>query len=263
MATLVSPGVAVSVTDESQYGSAGQGTVPLIILATESNKTNVSGTGYATGTVPANANKPYLLTSQRELVELFGQPQFKTIDGTPIHGAETNEYGLMAAYSFLGLANRAYVLRADLDLGQIEASINEPAGAPANGTYWLDLASTAWGIFEATATGTGNWVAKTPVIITDSADTANGDGVVPDASYGSNGDYAVVATSAVSNYQAYKKIAGTWTVCSSSGLPGTVFVAEHYNIPSASAVGVRGGRGTQARSSSACQSKQEQGKADA
>ena len=237
MATLVSPGVAVSVTDESQYGSAGQGTVPLIILATETNKTNVSGTGYAAGTVPANANKPYLLTSQRELVELFGQPQFKVVDGTPVHGAETNEYGLMAAYSFLGLANRAYVLRADLDLAQLEPSITEPAGAPTNGTYWLDLAGTSWGIFEATATGTGNWVAKTPAIITDSADTANGDGVVPDSSYGSNGDYAVVATSSVSNYQTYKKVAGTWTLCSSATLAGTVFVAEHYNIPTATAVG--------------------------
>ena len=74
--TLVSPGVAVSITDESQYGSAGQGTVPLIILASASNKDNVSGTGYAEGTKPVNAAKPYLLTSQRELVELFGQPNF-------------------------------------------------------------------------------------------------------------------------------------------------------------------------------------------
>ena len=237
MATLVSPGVAVSVTDESQYGSAGQGTVPLIILATESNKTNVSGTGYATGTQPVNAGKPYLLTSQRELVEQFGQPQFKVIDGTPVHGAETNEYGLMAAYSFLGLANRAYVLRADLDLAQLEPSISEPAGAPTNGTYWLDLASTTWGIFESTAIGTGNWVAKTPSIITDTADTADGDGVAPDASFGSNGDYAVVATSVVSSYQVYKKVSGAWSVCSSAALAGTVFVAEHYNIPTATAIG--------------------------
>ena len=102
MATLVSPGVAVSVTDESQYGGAGQGTVPLIILATESNKANLSASGYAQGTIPANAGKPYLLTSQRELVELFGQPQFKVVDGTPVHGAETNEYGLLTAYSYLG-----------------------------------------------------------------------------------------------------------------------------------------------------------------
>ncbi len=237
MATLVSPGVAVSVTDESQYGSAGQGTVPLIILATESNKTNVSGTGYATGTLPVNASKPYLLTSQRELVELFGQPQFKVVDGTAVHGAESNEYGLMAAYSFLGLANRAYVLRADIDLGQIEPNVAEPTGAPANGTYWLDASSTSWGVFESTGTGTGNWVAKTPSVITELTDTASGAGVLPASSYGSNGDYAVVSTSVVSSHQLYKKILGTWEICTSANLDGTVFLAEHYNIPSATAAG--------------------------
>lgn len=237
MVTLVSPGVAVSVTDESQYGSAGQGTVPLIILATETNKPNVSGTGYATGTQPANAGKPYLLTSQRELVELFGQPQFKTIDGTPVHGAETNEYGLMAAYSFLGLANRAYVLRADIDLAQLEPSHEEPAGKPANGTYWFDLSTTSFGIFESTDTGTSSWVAKTPAIITDLADTTGGAGLTPLSTYGSDGDYAVVATSLVASYQAYKKVASTWTVCTTAGLQKTVFVAEHYNIPTSTAAG--------------------------
>ena len=119
---LTSPGVEVSIIDQSQYGAAGQGTVPLIILATQSNKDNVSGTGFAEGTIPANANSPYLLTSQRELVELFGQPKFKTVNGTAVHGAEVNEYGLMAAYSYLGLANRTYVLRADIDLLQLEPS---------------------------------------------------------------------------------------------------------------------------------------------
>lgn len=237
MATLVSPGVAVSVTDESQYGSAGQGTVPLIILATETNKSNVSASGYAEGTLAANANKPYLLTSQRELVELFGQPQFKVVDGTPIHGAETNEYGLLAAYSYLGLANRAYVLRADIDLSQLEPSITDPAGAPANGTYWFDLTSSSIGLFEATSTGTTNWEAKSPILVTDPADTVNGAGLIPDSSIGSNGDYAFVATSVVSSYQVYKKISGSWVICTNAGLGKTVFASPHYTIPSATAAG--------------------------
>jgi hypothetical protein len=240
MATLVSPGVAVSVTDESQYGSAGQGTVPLIILATQTNKTNLSGSGYAQGTTPANAGKPYLLTSQRELVELFGQPQFKTIDGTPIHGAETNEYGLLAAYSFLGLANRAYVLRADIDLAQLEPSIAEPAGAPANNTFWLDLASTAWGVFESTATGTGSWTAKAVTLVTSLSDTLGGAGVVPTGTVGGEPvttDYLVVATSTVSSYQLYKNVSGTWTIVTNAGLGKTVFAAPHYSIPSATAIG--------------------------
>ena len=237
MATLVSPGVAVSVTDESQYGSAGQGTVPLIILATQSNKTNLSATGYAQGTIPANAGKPYLLTSQRELVELFGQPQFSVIDGTPIHGAETNEYGLLAAYSYLGIANRAYVLRADIDLAQLEASVNEPAAAPANGTYWLDLLSTSWGVFEAAATGSSSWVSKDVSVITDVADTVGGLGVAPLSSIGSDGEYVVVATSAVASYQLYKKVSGAWVVVTDAGLLKTVFASPHYSIPSATAAG--------------------------
>ncbi len=240
MATLVSPGVAVSVTDESQYGGAGQGTVPLIILATESNKANLSATGYAQGTIPANAGKPYLLTSQRELVELFGQPQFKVVDGTPVHGAETNEYGLLTAYSFLGLANRAYVLRADIDLAQLEPSIFEPAGAPANGTYWLDLTTSTWGVFEATATGTASWEAKSVTVIEDVADTVDSEGVVPSGTI--NGEtittsYALVATSAVSSYQLYKNVSGTWTVVTNAGLGKTVFASPHYSIPSATAAG--------------------------
>jgi hypothetical protein len=237
MPTLVSPGVAVSVIDESQYGSAGQGTVPLIVIATQSNKANVSGSGYAEGTMPINANKPYLLTSQRELVELFGKPYFKVIDGTPVHGAEVNEYGLYAAYSYLGLANRAYVLRADIDLEQLEPTDVEPAGDPVNGTLWLDATTTSWGIFEAVAQGTTRWVAKTPRVITDLDDTTNGQGVTPYVGFGADGDYAVVATSAVSSYFAYKKVAGVWKVLTNGSLGKTIFVSPHYQIPSAGAVG--------------------------
>ena len=50
MATLVSPGVAVSVTDESFYVSAGGGTVPLIVVATGQDKLNAAGDATATGT---------------------------------------------------------------------------------------------------------------------------------------------------------------------------------------------------------------------
>jgi hypothetical protein len=233
MATLVSPGVAVSVSDQSQYGASGQGTVPLIIMATHTNKTNISGSGYAIGTTPANAGKATLLTSQRELIEIFGRPQFKVVDGTPVHAAETNEYGLLAAYSYLGLANRAYVLRADIDLAQLEHSAVEPAGAPANGTYWLDLTSTSWGIFEAV---NGNWVAKTPRVITNIADTAGSAGLVPATTFGSDGNYAVVATNAVTNYQVYKKVNGAWIVVSNAGftaatITATVNVAPHYQVP--------------------------------
>ena len=100
---LVSPGVQVSVIDESFYTPAEPGTVPMIFVATAQDKTSSSGTGTATGTLAANNGKVYLMTSQRELAETFGDPVFKKdANNNPIHGGELNEYGLQAAYSYLG-----------------------------------------------------------------------------------------------------------------------------------------------------------------
>ena len=105
MPTLVSPGVAVSVTDESFYGSAGPGTVPLLVVATQQDKAHVSGTGTAPGTAKAMAGKPQLMTSQFELAQQFGNPYFEQDGVNSAHGSELNEYGLLAAYSYLGAAN--------------------------------------------------------------------------------------------------------------------------------------------------------------
>ena len=102
MATLVSPGVSVIVTDESQYVSASQGTLPLVVVATASNKTDASGSAIAPGTKPENAGVAYLVSSQRELVETFGEPKFYEVGGSVVQGAETSEYGLLAAYQYLG-----------------------------------------------------------------------------------------------------------------------------------------------------------------
>ena len=146
---LVSPGVQVSVIDESFYTPAEPGTVPMIFVASAQDKTNSSGTGTAQGTTAATAGKVYLMTSQRELAETFGDPVFKTdANNNPINGGETNEYGLQAAYSYLGVANRAYVVRAGVDMGQLEATATAPAANPESGTYWFDTASSKFGIFE-------------------------------------------------------------------------------------------------------------------
>ena len=76
-----------------------------ILVATAQDKTSSTGTGIASGTTAANAGKVFLMTSQRELAETFGDPVFKTdaSKGNPIHGGETNEFGLQAAYSLLGV----------------------------------------------------------------------------------------------------------------------------------------------------------------
>ena len=154
MATLVSPGVSVSVIDESFYGAAGSGTVPLVILATGKDKTHPSGTGTASGTT-GTASSLKLITSQRELLQTYGNPSFRKVGGTMVHGDNQNEYGLLAAHSYLGLANRAYVLRAAIDLSELEAAGTAPTGPAVNGTYWLDITSSNMGVFTynaATAT---------------------------------------------------------------------------------------------------------------
>jgi len=133
MATLNSPGVDVSVIDESFYTPAEPGTVPLIVVATSQNKKNGAGTGTASGTTKANAGKAIKITSQRDLVDLYGVPFFeKTVSGTPIHGSERNEFGLLAAYSLLGVSNAAFIVRADVDLAQLEGTTTAPGANPSN-----------------------------------------------------------------------------------------------------------------------------------
>jgi len=196
MAQLSSPGVSVSVIDESFYTPAAPGTTPLIIVASEQDKQNGAGTGTAPGTLAANSGKVYLLTSQKDLADTFGTPVFKTdANNNPIHAGEQNEYGLQTAYSYLGVSNRAYVVRADIDLGQLEARADAPAGAPEDGQYWFDTANSAFGIFqwngsEANVTNGQTFQNKIPTVITDPAKISNG---APLASIGAIGDYAIVA----------------------------------------------------------------------
>ena len=217
MAQLSSPGVSVTVIDESFYTPAAAGTVPLIVVASAESKQNGAGTGIAQGTTKANAGQVYLLTSQKDLSDTFGTPVFKTdASNNPVHAGEQNEYGLQAAYSFLGVSNRAYVVRADIDLAQLNATATAPAGEPENGQYWFDTASTSFGIFEwnsasATVEGGQTFSVKYPMVITDTNMVTSGQ---PKASVGSIGSYAIVATTTL-NKLWYKKAktntaAGTW-----------------------------------------------------
>ena len=200
---LISPGVQVSVIDQSNYTPAAASSVPFILLATAQNKISGAGTGIAPGTLAANANKLYLMTSQRDLLSTFGVPFFyNTTAGTPINGYELNEYGLLAGYSALGVTNIAYVMRADIDLAALTASLTRPVGAPVNGTYWLDTTNSTWGINEWNQT-TSAFTKKTPTVITDTVylETLS---TVPLPSYGSIGDYAVTATT-IYNPTYYKR----------------------------------------------------------
>jgi len=191
---LLSPGVEVTIIDESQYIPAATNSVPYILLATAQNKVSGAGVGVAAGTLAVNANKTYLITSQRDLSATFGVPFFyKTTAGTPINGYELNEYGLLAAYSALGVSNRCYVQRADIDLTELTATLVRPTGNPNNNTYWLDTANTQWGIFQWNQT-TAAFTNQVPMVITDTADLEPAS-TVPLQSIGNIGDYAVVTTS--------------------------------------------------------------------
>jgi len=162
------------------------------LIATAQNKISGTGAGVAAGTLAANANRVYLIDSQRDLAATFGNPFFyKTTAGTPINGYELNEYGLLAAYSALGVTNRAYIQRADIDLAELTATLTRPTGNPDNGTYWLDTANTAWGLFQWNIT-TSAFTNQVPLVIT-SEDDLEPSSTVPLQSLGSIGDYAVVA----------------------------------------------------------------------
>lgn len=252
---LTSPGVEVKVIDESFYTPAEPGTTPLLVVASAENKTNGAGDGIAPGTLKANAGQVYLITSQKDLVDTFGDPVFKTdVNGNPIHAGEQNEYGLHAAYSFLGVSNRAFVVRADLDLNQLDASASEPTAEPKNGTYWLDTQTTQWGIFEwdgrPVTQGGQKFVNKVPLVITDSTkvDPATSG---PTASVGKVGSYAVVTVDTNPDTPAltdshpmtiwYRNSAGSWVEVGSSNWKTSyssveanqpeISIAPHTQVP--------------------------------
>lgn len=176
--TITSPGVSIAIEDDSIYSETFPSTVPLFLIATRSNKTLPDGTGTAAGTAESGVLR--LITSQREALQTYGNPTFVTSGGDPVHGDETNEYGLHALWSFMQTASRAYVLRADCDLGGLIGSTTEPLGDPADGTYWIDLDTVDGGIYRRNAAGTA-WVKQTTTVYT----TAPGGGD------GADGDWAI------------------------------------------------------------------------
>ena len=203
---LISPGVEVTVVDESFYVPGIPGAVPLVVVATAQNKTSGTGTGTATGTLSTNANEIFLVSSQRELTQTFGNPTFyKDASGTPIQGYELNEYGLQAAYSFLGIANRAFVIRANLDTSELTGSAGAPGGRPNDGFYWLDISASAFGIKEWNKTSQ-TFTIITPKFVT-STDFVTGN--APTTDFGSIDDYAIVATNPF-NRLFYKTRSNTW-----------------------------------------------------
>ena len=226
MANLVSPGVQVTITDESVYGPTGTGTVPMLFIATGQDKVDPTGTtSTAAQTAKAKAGKPVLVTSQRELTQNFGNVDFRKVSGTVQQGDETNEYGLLAAYSFLGQSSAAYIVRADVDLTTLRPQSTAPTGPAANGTYWVDPSKSNFGLFKYAANG---WEAVTPnVELTD--------GSAPSAVSVAGATLvsidAAVGSTEVQYWKAHSTPgAGAWIAS------GATF-APHYSEPSSPSVG--------------------------
>jgi hypothetical protein len=160
-------------------------------------------------------------------------------------GDERNEYGLLAAYSYLGISNRAYVVRADVDSAELTGSTSVPTSAPANGTYWLDTASTNWGVYQTNGTA---WSKITPAVLTDTPSTSATSNVnndtekSPKSSYGANGNFVVVASATPAKL--WEKVSGQWYqvgadtwVTAKSGTPVVYMQPGSGAAPSASTAG--------------------------
>lgn len=115
MANLISPNVSVSIIDESFNITGRQTTLPLFFVATEDEKVQVDGVTPALGTYESGVLR--VVTSIKQALELYGVPKYYySPDGTPHHGDARNEYGLDGLLKFLEIGNRAYVVRANVNL---------------------------------------------------------------------------------------------------------------------------------------------------
>jgi len=116
MPDLVSPGVSVTVQDESFFIPSASPTVPLFFLATGEEKLQEDNVTPAQGTFESNVVRT--VTSLRQSTQLYGIPSFLTDPGTGAqhHGDARNEYGLFALNQYLGLGSRAFVIRANVNL---------------------------------------------------------------------------------------------------------------------------------------------------
>lgn len=122
MANLISPNVSVSIIDESFYVAGRQTTLPLFFIATEDEKVQVDGVTPALGTYESGVLR--VVTSIKQALELYGVPTYhSSVDGSPYHGDVRNEHGLDGLLKFLEIGNRAYVVRANVNLNDTYADV--------------------------------------------------------------------------------------------------------------------------------------------
>ena len=249
MATLTSPGVSVSVSDESAYAAPGGGTIPFIMVATGQDKTDPTGSAsdsIAPYTKSAKANTPLLVTSQRELTQNFGDIFFRKSGSTPIVGDETSEYGMLAAYSFLGQGGSAYISRANINTTQLIPTTTTPTAtyATAN-SMWIDTDASEYGINKWNATSSA-WEKQTPTIEVNATATdahslgASGYSITTSIV---NGNFLVVVhldQDGNASLEYFYGVGGAWEELDSDGTLSsgeTVTWAAHYSAPSTPGAG--------------------------
>lgn len=204
---LISPGVEVDIINEVYTDSGDRGTIPLVVIATASNKLTPSGSGVAPLTVASQANRLHRMTSRREIVSNFGNPYFWSNQGTPLHAYELNEIGLHCAWSILGAQDSCYVVRADIDLAALAPSRSAPTNPPANGTYWFDYENSSLGVFVSNGNAVPGYAWEPSTVLTTEAEDID-NSFAPLATFGDDGDLAMVPQT--DENRLFEKVAGAW-----------------------------------------------------
>lgn len=115
MASLTSAGTLVTITDDSLFIPSNASTVPLIFLATAAEKNRADGVTPAAGTFEHSTVRT--VTSIKQSLDTYGIPRFITDSaGNPFHGDCRNEYGLVALNQYLGIGNKVFTVRANVNL---------------------------------------------------------------------------------------------------------------------------------------------------
>jgi hypothetical protein len=222
--TLLSPGVSVPVTTQAAAPIPTPTTVPLIFIATRANKLAPDGSGIAEGTVESNIFRVF--TSQAELLQAYGNIVFVTSDGLPVQGDETNEYGLLCAYSACGITSIVCIVRAPIDLGELVPTTVEPSLPAPDGTYWINTTGVVGGIL----TFNGSTWSAVPFHIFTAA---------PTGSDGSNGDWGFDYSTL--NGTIVFKNAGAWLPATTTNIDGVGGATNPLFVQSSTPVGAVAG----------------------
>lgn len=132
MASLVSAGTSVTIIDQSFFIPGAAATVPLMFVATQSNKNQPDGLTLAAGTAESDVVRA--ISSLGQSIQMYGVPSFRAdMSGNQFHGDARNEYGLFGLNQFLGIGSLAYVVRANIDLADATSTFIA-CGTPVAGT---------------------------------------------------------------------------------------------------------------------------------